>query len=109
MTISARNTFPSSRKNMTSEWTARMHWTLKIRPTVNRHCVRMKDGKVLNRYYNWYDCLRKEMYRNKLETMDKQKISHPGLDTEKLFRDLRSGTESGGISQATTSGLHCNG
>lgn len=63
--------------------------------TASRHCVRMKDGEVLNRYYDRYDCPREEMYRNDLETADKLKASHPGLDTKKLFRDLRSGAESG--------------
>ena len=63
--------------------------------TASLHCVRMSGGEVLNRYYDRYDRPREEMYRNDLETAEKLKASQPGLDTKKLFRDLRSGAESG--------------
>lgn len=62
---------------------------------VSMHCVRMPDGTILNRYYDAYDTPRDEMYRNDVETGKAFLALHPEADEHQLFRDLRSGAESG--------------
>lgn len=60
-----------------------------------QHCVLMPDGSILNRYYDQYDTPREEMYRNDVETAEQLKAVNPQFDEKRLFRDLRSGAESG--------------
>lgn len=59
------------------------------------HCVRMPGGEVLNRYYDRCDTPREEMYRNDRETARELSRVAPGFNEKQLFRDLRSGAESG--------------
>lgn len=59
------------------------------------HCVMMPDGEILNRYYDKYDTPREEMYRNDIETAEQLGKVNPNFDQKRLFRDLRSGAESG--------------
>lgn len=59
------------------------------------HCVMMPDGEILNRYYDKYDTPREEMYRNDIETAEQLKEASSDFDDKRLFRDLRSGAESG--------------
>lgn len=59
------------------------------------HCVRMPDETILNRYYDKYDTPREEMYRNDIETAEQLKEAKPDFNEKRLFRDLRSGAESG--------------
>lgn len=59
------------------------------------HCVLMPDGEILNRYYDKYDTPREEMYRNDIETAQQLREINPNFDEKRLFRDLRSGAESG--------------
>lgn len=51
--------------------------------------VTMKDGEVLNRYFDKFSTPREEMYRNDLE------LGKDLPDASKLYRDLRSAAESG--------------
>lgn len=60
-----------------------------------QHSVRMPDGEVLNRYYDKYDTPREEMYRNDVETARELSEINPDFNEKRLFRDLRSGAESG--------------
>lgn len=59
------------------------------------HCVMMPGGEILNRYYDKYDTPREEMYRNDIETAEQLGKVNPNFDQKRLFRDLRSGAESG--------------
>ena len=59
------------------------------------HCVRMHDGEILNRYYDSSDTPREEMYRNDVETAKQLKEINPNFNEKELFRNLRSGAESG--------------
>ena len=59
------------------------------------HCIRMKGGEVLNRYYDHFDTPREEMYRNDIETAGQLKMNQPHLNEKQLYRNLRSGAESG--------------
>lgn len=59
------------------------------------HCVMMPDGEILNRYYDKYDTPREEMYRNDVETARQLSKVDTDFDEKRLFRDLRSGAESG--------------
>lgn len=59
------------------------------------HCIMMPDGEVLNRYFDKYDTPREEMYRNDIETAQQLSSVDPEFDEKRLFRDLRSGAESG--------------
>lgn len=59
------------------------------------HCVMMPGGEILNRYYDKYDTPREEMYRNDIETAEQLGKVNPDFDQKRLFRDLRSGAESG--------------
>ena len=49
----------------------------------------------LNRYYDKFDTPRDEMYRNDVETAKQLKEVNDEFDEKRLFRDLRSGAESG--------------
>ena len=54
------------------------------------HVVRMKDGEILNRYWDEHDTPRPESYREDVE------LSHQSQQEPKiLFRHLRAGAESG--------------
>lgn len=55
----------------------------------------MKGGEVLNRYYDHFDTPREEMYRNDIETAGQLKMNQPHLNEKQLYRNLRSGAESG--------------
>lgn len=59
------------------------------------HCVMMPDGEILNRYYDKYDIPREEMYRNDVETAYQLSRVNSDFDEKHLFRNLRSGAESG--------------
>jgi alpha,alpha-trehalase len=56
----------------------------------HKHLVRLKDGSILNRYWDKGTSPRAEMHRDDVETAEK--IDRPD---EALFRDLRSACESG--------------
>src|SRR6185503_13875292 len=54
------------------------------------HIMKMKDGEVLNRYWDEHDTPRPESYREDVE------LSHEAKQDPKiLFRHLRAGAESG--------------
>ena len=56
----------------------------------DHRCVQLPNGSVLNHYWDENNTARPESYREDVE------LSHlPEKDTEKLFRDLRAGAESG--------------
>lgn len=54
------------------------------------HVVRLKDGSILNRYWDEGDYPRAEMYRDDVETFEK--CNRPAKE---LYRDIRSACESG--------------
>jgi alpha,alpha-trehalase len=55
-----------------------------------RHALRLADGALLNRYWDDRDSPRDESYREDVETA--QRANRPAAD---VYRDLRSGAESG--------------
>ena len=55
-----------------------------------RHCVRMDDGSVLNRYWDARDTPREEMYREDVGTAQRSTRA-----PEQVYRDLRSAAASG--------------
>ncbi|MGB3545609.1 MAG: alpha,alpha-trehalase TreF [Saprospiraceae bacterium] len=57
----------------------------------NLHTVRMADGSILNRYYDRGDYPRSESYREDVETAR----AAPDREAARVYRDLRSGAESG--------------
>lgn len=59
------------------------------------HCIRMKGGEILNRYYDRFDTPREEMYRNDMGTAEQLKNNQLHPDSKPLYRNLRSGAESG--------------
>ncbi|MCB9048763.1 MAG: alpha,alpha-trehalase TreF [Lewinellaceae bacterium] len=54
------------------------------------HVVRLKDGSILNRYWDEGDYPRAEMYRDDVETVEKS-----GRDEKTAYRHIRSACESG--------------
>lgn len=67
------------------EWN---YWMDKTAPT--RHVVRMPDGSTLNRYYDQLNRPRQESYAQDVET-----ALNAARNKKEIFRDLRSGAESG--------------
>ncbi len=63
------------------------YWMDKTAPT--RHVVKMPDGSVLNRYYDRDNIPRQESYAQDVETAKSAK------EKKEIFRNLRSGAESG--------------
>jgi alpha,alpha-trehalase len=64
------------------------YWMDETGPT--KHVVQMPDSSVLNRYYDQLDIPRQESYLEDVETSQASKE-----DVKLLFRNLRSGAESG--------------
>ena len=56
----------------------------------DRHCVRLPDGMLLNRYWDTRDTPREESYREDLHT-----AAQSSRDTPEVCRDLRAGAASG--------------
>jgi len=56
----------------------------------NRRVVKMKDGAVLNRYWDDYPAPRQESYREDVLTAEKS-----GRNKMEMYQDLRAGAESG--------------
>jgi alpha,alpha-trehalase len=54
------------------------------------HVVMMKDGEILNRYWDKLDIPRQEAYADDLETVKKSAHNH-----QQIFRHIRSAAESG--------------
>lgn len=61
---------------------------------INR-VVRLKDGAILNRYYDRLDTPRQEMYRNDIATAKAFDNYQEGALVENLYRNLRAAAESG--------------
>jgi len=59
--------------------------------TASRSVVKLKDGTVLNRYWDERDVPRTESYMDDIATAEKAK----GRDRAELYRDLRAGAASG--------------
>lgn len=57
--------------------------------------VKLKDGTVLNRYYDEFDTPRPESYREDVETAKIAMKANPRLKKEDVYRNLRAGAESG--------------
>lgn len=56
----------------------------------HRHCVRMHDGAVLNRYWDDRDTPREESYREDVRT-----AARSGRPVHEVYRELRAGAASG--------------
>lgn len=61
----------------------------------SKHVVMMKDGELLNRYYDELNIPRFEMYRKDKETAKKLSQQDLSLQSSIVYRDLRSAAESG--------------
>jgi alpha,alpha-trehalase len=61
------------------------------RSAATQHVVKMPDGSLLNRYYDQDDIPRQEAYREDMAVADKL----PAAAQQGIFRELRSGAESG--------------
>lgn len=57
--------------------------------------VRMKDGELLNRYYDNYAAPRPEAFRYDIITGKELTAADPNADVHALFRNLRASAESG--------------
>jgi alpha,alpha-trehalase len=57
--------------------------------------VRMKDGELLNRYFDNYDSPREEMYRNDVAVGKELQRKDHSINVNKLYRNLRAAAESG--------------
>ncbi|MFV9485038.1 alpha,alpha-trehalase TreA [Christiangramia sp. ASW11-125] len=57
--------------------------------------VKLKDGTILNRYYDEFATPRPESYREDVETAEIALKTNPMLKKEDIYRDLRAGAESG--------------
>tara|TARA_B100000953_G_scaffold272343_1_gene243752 strand:- start:1866 stop:3440 length:1575 start_codon:yes stop_codon:yes gene_type:complete len=67
---------------------------LKPGNAINR-VVKLKDGTILNRYFDELDTPRPESYREDVETAKIAMKAHPMLRKEDVYRNLRAGAESG--------------
>lgn len=65
------------------------YWMMSDGSYESNHCVKMKDGEILNRYCDKFDTPREEMYRNDYS------LGKNAENPAKLYRDLRSAAESG--------------
>lgn len=57
--------------------------------------VRMRDGELLNRYFDNYDSPREEMYRNDVAIGKELQKKNHSINVRKLYRNLRATAESG--------------
>lgn len=57
--------------------------------------VKLKDGEILNRYWDQFATPRPESYREDVETAEKAVAKNPALSKEQVYRNLRAGAESG--------------
>lgn len=60
-----------------------------------KRVVRLKDGTILNRYWDENNTPRPESYREDVETATLAIIEFPNLKREEVYRNLRAGAESG--------------
>ncbi len=60
-----------------------------------RRVVKMKDGEILNRYWDDNATPRPESYREDVKTAEKAVAMNPELKKEDVYRNLRAGAESG--------------
>jgi alpha,alpha-trehalase len=60
-----------------------------------RRVVRLKDGEILNRYWDDRNTARAESYLEDIKTADEAVIKSPGIIREDVFRNLRAAAESG--------------
>ncbi len=60
-----------------------------------RRVVKMKDGEILNRYWDDNATPRPESYREDVKTAEKAVSENPDLTKEEVYRNLRAGAESG--------------
>ena len=67
---------------------------LKAGNATNR-VVKLKDGEILNRYWDNLDTPRPESYREDVETAQIAISANPELSKEEVYRNLRAGAESG--------------
>ena len=61
----------------------------------HRRVVKMKDGEILNRYWDDNDTPRPESYREDVKTAERAISMNPELTKAEVYRDLRAGAESG--------------
>lgn len=60
-----------------------------------RRVVKMKDGEILNRYWDDNATPRPESYREDVKTAEEAIAQNPDLTKEEVYRNLRAGAESG--------------
>ena len=60
-----------------------------------RRVVRLKDGEILNRYWDDKNTPRAESYLEDIKTAHKAKTLHPNVRVEDVYRNLRAAAESG--------------
>ncbi|MCH4824261.1 alpha,alpha-trehalase TreA [Gramella lutea] len=60
-----------------------------------RRVVKMRDGEILNRYWDDYATPRPESYREDIHTAEKAVANNPEISKEEVYRNLRAGAESG--------------
>lgn len=67
-----------------------------LRPgEANRRVVRMKEGELLNRYWDDHNTPRPESYIEDVQTARKAVSENSALTKEEVYRNLRAGAESG--------------
>lgn len=60
-----------------------------------RRVVKLRDGEILNRYWDDKNTARSEMYREDIKTANEAKLNLPNCKQENVFRNLRAAAESG--------------
>ncbi|MCB7479731.1 alpha,alpha-trehalase TreF [Christiangramia sediminis] len=60
-----------------------------------RRVVKLKDGEILNRYWDDNTTPRPESYREDVKTTEEAIAQNPDLTKEEVYRNLRAGAESG--------------
>lgn len=60
-----------------------------------RRLIKMKDGEILNRYWDDNATPRPESYREDIKTAEIAVSKNPDLSKEEVYRNLRAGAESG--------------
>ncbi|WPY97777.1 alpha,alpha-trehalase TreA [Christiangramia sp. OXR-203] len=73
-----------------------MNGSKELKPgNATNRVVKLKDGTILNRYYDEFATPRPESYREDVETAEIALKTNPMLKKEDIYRDLRAGAESG--------------
>lgn len=89
--------YTSYRETLLKEYDFWMTGAESLKPSNNsiKRVVMLRDGTILNRYWDENNTPRPESYREDVETASLAIIEFPNLKREEVYRNLRAGAESG--------------